>query len=305
MASLYASALSAAPGDCLVLRHGAHTATVAPTAGGRILNWSTQLATGRKDWLVPVTATEWPAQAWPKGGIFPLAPFSNRVCNAQLHWQDQVIELEPLPGTPHALHGQAQTMTWHVTEATESHAVLSLDHPAGLGGWPWCWHLQQTIELTDAGLSVALTLENHDTTAMPAGLGIHPYFTAHRAQLTAKTRWVHEQELALYAERNTDAQWTRQEDVTWTDFLCDWDGRAHIGWADGTALILRCQGPLTHAILHCNAGRYLCVEPATHVCDAFNLAAQGMAGTGIQVLAPGSTLTVRMMLSVVAATLRH
>jgi aldose 1-epimerase len=297
MPPLYTARMDAAPGGCLALRHGPHTARIAPAAGGRILDWSTELPTGRRDWLVPATATGWPADAWPKGGIFPLAPFSNRVRDARLRWQGRDIPLEPLPGTPHALHGQAQAMAWTVADAGDDWAVLTLDHPAGAGGWPWAWRLRQEVRLDDAGLRIELTLENRDAAAMPAGLGLHPYFTARDATLSAATRWVHAQELALYSEPNADTRWTRTE-ATWTEFLSGWNGQAAIAWPEGPGLAMRAHGPMTHMVLHCNAGRYLCVEPATHVCDAVNLAAAGAADTGARVLAPGETLCVGMALDV-------
>jgi aldose 1-epimerase len=47
---------------------------------------------------------------------------------------------------------------------------------------------------------------------------------------------------------------------------------------------------MSHLVLHAPEGRYLCVEPVTHVCDGANLADAGMPGTGIKRLAPGETL---------------
>ena len=35
---------------------------------------------------------------------------------------------------------------------------------------------------------------------------------------------------------------------------------------------------------------YFCVEPVSHANDGFNLAARGVAGTGVRVLQPGETL---------------
>jgi aldose 1-epimerase len=51
-------------------------------------------------------------------------------------------------------------------------------------------------------------------------------------------------------------------------------------------------------VLHANAGRYLCVEPATHVCDAVNLSADGQTGTGLRVLAPDESLDIGLRLDV-------
>lgn len=291
--------MNAAPEACLDLQHGLHRVRVAPAAGGRILYWRTELAAGLRDWLVPIDVNHWPGDAWPKGGLFPLAPFSNRVRDARLHWQGRTIALAAQPGSPHALHGQAQRMAWSTRDAGPDHATLVLEHPAGVGGWPWDWRLLQVIRLTDQGLQVDLALTNSDLSAMPAGLGLHPYFTAHDVQLQATARWPHEQELTLARapEPNQQDRWVRDAG-TWTAYLSGCSGPARLGWGTGPGLLMQVHGPLTHRVLHCNAGRYLCVEPATHVCDAFNLAAAGIAGTGSRTLAPGDTLEVGMTLGI-------
>lgn len=294
---LYAARMDASGPACLTLRHGPHRAVVAPAAGGRILRWSTDLPEGRRDWLAPIGIDGWPAHAWPKGGIFPLAPFSNRVRDARLHWESGTLALEALPGHPHALHGQAQAMPWSVLHTGADHAELVLDHPAGFGGWPWAWRLRQTIRLEIAGLRIRLSLCNQSDSPMPAGLGLHPYFTASGVRLSAATEWVHEDELARFPRPNRCTDWLRG-DRTWTTFLGGWDGLARVDWNSGPGLDLHAEGPLAHLVLHANAGRYLCVEPATHVCDAANLHAEGQSGTGLRILAPGESLDAGLRLDV-------
>jgi aldose 1-epimerase len=45
-----------------------------------------------------------------------------------------------------------------------------------------------------------------------------------------------------------------------------------------------------HLVVH-RAEQYLCVEPATHVANGFNLAEAGVVGTGSRTLEPGETLS--------------
>lgn len=286
----------ATPG--LALQAGPHQVLIAPAAGGRILRWTSQLDTGLRDWLVPITATAWPAHTWPKGGLFPLVPFSNRIRQARMRWNGQDLAIWPLHGQPHALHGQAQRMVWTVLQHQPQHITLSLQHPAGDDGWPWAWSAQQTFQLADNGqLEIRLSLSNLDTRPMPAGLGLHPYFTADRVQARAQTDWAHEQELALLPRPNTQTHWQRKHD-TWTVYLSDWNGQATLHWPTGPGLQLQAHGALEHLVLHCNNGRYLCVEPATHVCDAVNLAAAGIPGTGLHTLDPGATWHVGITLTI-------
>jgi len=289
--------MDASPSQCLTLALGRHRARVAPAAGGRVLEWSSDLPGGPRDWLAPVHAQHWPAHEWPKGGIFPLAPFSNRIRDARMAWAGEQLQLQPLPGQPHALHGQAQRMAWEVLDAQPHQAVLGLHHPAGLDGWPWAWRLQQVITLTEHGLDIELSLQNQDCRPSPVGLGLHPYFTADSVRAVATRDWAHKQELALFPRPNRQDRWRRTPE-TWTAFLSGWTGAASIAWAEGPGIEMTTRGPLNHLVLHCNAGRYLCVEPATHVCDAANLAAAGVPGTGLMTLAPQETLTIGMTLSV-------
>ncbi len=295
--SLYAAWMDARGPARLALRCGPHRVLVAPAAGGRILRWTTDLPEGPRDWLTPVEIDGWPAHTWPKGGIFPLAPFSNRVREARLRWGPDTLALEALPGHPHALHGQAQAMAWTVLEAGDSDVELILDHPTGIGGWPWAWQLRQVIRLHAAGLHIRLSLRNRSDRPMPAGLGLHPYFTAAGARLDAATEWAHEAELARFPRPNRRTGW-RRGTQTWTAFLGGWNGRAQVDWGRGPGLDLHAEGPLEHLVLHANAGRYLCVEPATHVCDAVNLEAAGRSGTGLRVLAPDESLDIGLRLDV-------
>lgn len=293
--------LEAAPSRCLTLIQGRHRLRIGPAAGGRILSWTSDLPDGPRDWLVPIPVQEWPAHAWPKGGLFPLAPFSNRIRDARLGWTGQTISISPLRGQAHALHGQAQRLGWEVLDASSNQAILGTRLAAGEDGWPWAWSSRQTIRLsTDGTLDIELALTNEDAQAMPAGLGLHPYFTAQSIHALARTDWAHEQELALFPRPNPQTDWQRTQD-TWTRFLSGWTGHADINWSSGPGLRLQTRGPLDHLVLHCNAGHYLCVEPATHVCDAINLAAAGIQGTGLRTLMPGRTLTVGMTLSLKTA----
>lgn len=277
-------------------RYGVHEVVIAPGAGGRILRLSSQLAAGHHDWLVPVDVTQWPADAWPKGGVFPLVPFSNRVRDGVFGWAGQTIELDRYPGQTHALHGFAQEAIWSVTDQAAGHLVMEMRHPAGARGWLWSWQARQVVRLHAGGLSLAMEVTNLSDTSMPLGCGFHPYFTAQSVSLNAATRWVHEQELALYPEINTHRVWDKGTE-TWTEFLSDWDGRCVIHWKNGLQLNMDTRGTMSHVVLHGLMGRYLCVEPVSHVCDAFNLAANGHAGTGIQVLPPGRSARVVLELS--------
>lgn len=118
------------------LHCGPHEALVCAEAGGRVLRWSTALASGRHDWLVPVDAQEWPADAWPKGGIFPLIPFSNRIRAGAFRAGERAVALDRYPGQPHALHGFGQENAWRITSQEADEIAMEYTHEAGARGWP-------------------------------------------------------------------------------------------------------------------------------------------------------------------------
>jgi aldose 1-epimerase len=56
--------------------------------------------------------------------------------------------------------------------------------------------------------------------------------------------------------------------------------------------------PLDFLVLHAPAGTpYACLEPVSHAADAFNLAANGIAGAGARRLAPGEILAGRVRIA--------
>ena len=68
-----------------------------------------------------------------------------------------------------------------------------------------------------------------------------------------------------------------------------WRRQAIISWPErGARLSLDADAPLGFLVVYSPAGEdHFCVEPVSHCTDAFNLAAQGRADTGMLTLQPG------------------
>ncbi|MFZ4531507.1 MAG: hypothetical protein ACOYOJ_06790, partial [Alsobacter sp.] len=80
-----------------------------------------------------------------------------------------------------------------------------------------------------------------------------------------------------------------------TRYCAGWDGAATLLRPGAAPVSLTAAAPLDHLVFHVPpGGAYLCVEPVSHVADAFNLAARGVAGTGHRMLAPGEEVTASM-----------
>jgi aldose 1-epimerase len=67
-----------------------------------------------------------------------------------------------------------------------------------------------------------------------------------------------------------------------------WDREAIIAWPERRArLRLTARGPLSTLVVYTPPGEaFFCVEPVSHITEAFNLAAAGHQDTGMLSLAP-------------------
>lgn len=283
----------------LTIASGPHVIEVAPSAGGRITRFATGFAGGLQDWLVPITLSGWPADTWPKGGSYPLVPFSNRVRDARFPAPDgERVELSTFPGMAHALHGFGQYAAWQVERHDADCIVMRYVHREDEHGWPWPFEAEQVIQANAEGARLSMRVLNRSARPMPVGMGFHPYFAAQEAELDASIDWRHEGEIAVEPSGDAPARRHRREEQGYTRYLSGWSGRATLNFADGRTLSLDAGDTLDHVVVHCPAGAgYLCVEPVSHVSDGFNLDARGLRGTGVAVIAPGSEKAVSLVMA--------
>jgi aldose 1-epimerase len=84
---------------------------------------------------------------------------------------------------------------WTVTKSTENSAAIEYQFLPD--EWPFSYSTHQVFELTDSALTVILQICNSGESAMPVGLGLHPYFArTPLAVITAKTEkmWINDSE---------------------------------------------------------------------------------------------------------------
>ena len=293
---------SGAAMDLITLRAGGASVQLAPAAGGAITRYWHE--SGDTTW-------EWLQSPPPRHGVsgvaaaFPLAPYSNRIREGRFSFRGRTVQL-PLnfPPERHSIHGQAWQAAWRPIEVTATEARLQYEHPAG--AWPWTYRVTQRVALTPERLTVSLALANESAEAMPAGLGWHPYFTrTPRATITADVRamWLTDDEMlptALEASRAADlARGIAVERVALDNCCIGWSGRARLDWPEaGAGLTMTAAPPLDCLVVFTPPRRpFFCVEPVSHVTDAFNLAAAGRGDTGMRILEPGETLRATVALA--------
>jgi len=288
------------------LSAGPMRAIVRPGQGGRIAAaWRDEPKGRRTHLLQPMPPGDFEPTAWPKGGCYPLVPWSNRIRDGRFTFGGRAVDLGYPSSLPHGLHGFGHRLAWSVTRAETAELTMILEHAAA-PSWPWSFTATQRVRLDGAGLTLEIAVRNTSADAMPAGLGVHPYFAASagdRLQFTAHVLWQSDALLCGTQARSLAGPESRQALVLGDDrttYHAGFEGVAALARQDGSRLVVETGAPFEHLVVHVPAGApYACIEPVTHVADAFNLAASGVEGTGLRVLNPGETLAgiVRMGLA--------
>ena len=103
-------------------------------------------------------------------GCYPMAPWCNRFPAGPTTIGGRDIHLATNFPDGTAIHGQVARAPWK----DAGDGVFTID--AGGGGWPWRYAVEQRVALKHGAVTIALRLTNLSDTAMPAGLGIHPWF---------------------------------------------------------------------------------------------------------------------------------
>jgi aldose 1-epimerase len=232
---------------------------------------------------------------------FPLVPYANRIAHGRFRFDGRDHRLPLNFGDhPHNLHGLGWTSEWEIRDITEASAVLYYRHDNG-ADWPWPHEAIQTIELDAAGsVRIVLSARNLADSAMPIGLGFHPYFvvTPHsRLRFGASSVWLSDPDMLPLVEAapNFFGDWATGAAAS-GDCLIDnvyfgWTGEAEIDRGDGKTIVLRSNsGPWLHLFRppHQN---FLCLEPVTHMPDAINQSG------GMDTLRPGATRTIAMTIA--------
>ncbi|MCZ4279808.1 aldose 1-epimerase [Kiloniella laminariae] len=260
---------------------------------------------------------------------------------AGLQWQ-LPLNFGDHPHSIHGIGWQRlwQVAAQEETAQDDNSITLELSHdPAHWrtpeeSGWPFAFHASQTFTLTGADLRHEVTLTNRSDRPMPAGLGLHPYFptydpTYEGAHEQADLQESDQGQEGPHLQANVEAVWMTDatclptERIACPDHLhlrdgrtvaglrCDnlfepWDGQARITWpALKLQLDLSASADLDRLVVYAPRNKgYFCVEPVSHITDAFNLSAAAPEkpamppkDSGMKILAPGESWSVWMAFS--------
>ena len=281
----------------IVLTKGSSVATLLPHLGGAIGSFTVD---GRPILRPTPAGTDNPLET----ACFPLVPYANRIADGRFTFAGLDYALPcNVAGFAHPLHGLGWLKPWNVEQQDEDSVTINCSHAAD-AHWPWDWSARQHFMLQDGALHVLLEIQNCATTAMPCGLGQHPYFVReHDARLhfDALGVWLNDSGMIPSQPAAADhfgdfAQGAVPQATSLTD-------NCWFGWT-GTATLQNVTLSSDEAtFLHIFAPpgeSFLCIEPTTQMPDGFNR----NEGAGGIVLEPGSSakmgMTIRTPRSVAA-----
>ncbi|MGV3555622.1 MAG: aldose 1-epimerase [Croceibacterium sp.] len=232
-----------------------------------------------------------------ESACFPLVPYCNRIRDGRVVWAGREVQMPAnFPPEPHSLHGLGWQQPWKITREAGFKCSLAHSHD-GSGGWPWAYEAEQRVRLGLQGCAITLDVTNRADTAMPCGLGLHPYLRRRpetQVAFAANAMLEVDEGLIPTGATTPAGEWSGGRSLparTIDHCLADWNGTAQVS-DDLGSVSLRARGA---RFLHLYApadGSALCLEPVSHQPDGVNSAPDQMI-----VLPPGCTASLTMWIS--------
>ncbi len=235
-------------------------------------------------------------------GAFLMAPWTNRLQGGRIavggvEYRMPINRPHEGPKGGNALHGFLRDQAWRVEAQDDAAATFAVS--ASLA--PFHCAARMMVSLTEAGVSLAVTLENTGDAPVPMGFGWHPWFARPEGtHLCFAASTVFGRDALNIADdpRPGPGLYGAGAVLDGHDtHFAGWDGQAAITWPDGTRFALRAAGAWAGnlQVFAPTGGGVLCVEPVTHAPDAANRPGNAAHGP-MHLLAPGETLSAALTL---------
>ena len=292
----------------LALAAGPYAARISPAHGGIVaaLEWRGPDGRSHKLLHAPEGLAPW-TNAPNKFGCWAMLPFANRAFDSLVDDGESRFTV-PANDPSGTIHGFGWQAAWEVVEQSAGHTALL--HRRSAGPAPYRYRARQDIRLDEGGMTIALSLTNESDTALPFGMGLHPWFPCApdtRLGMTATGTLIFGEKFRATGTQAFPAGgpyagkpvFATGVETAWS-FL-GWDGSARIETPSaGLAITISASESLRCPVVWAPAGAdFLCVEPQSHAAGAPSEAVV-RAASPLRRLQPGETLEGWMRVSAAA-----
>jgi aldose 1-epimerase len=285
--------------DLITLENHHWKVMIAPSVGASIANCFVKQDNAWQP-LMRETSAELIEKGNPSNySSFTLAPFSNRLRDAKFVFENHTYQLRANPDG-NTQHGDVRSRIWEVLAADKTMLearISSRDFPEF--NFPFPFVLIVLYVLEDQTFKTHLRLTNSGDTTMPAGFGIHPYFTRFMGNEEVKLQFVADdfyltENLLPTGERKpipNDLDFSNSRVVKEQSINHVFRNFRNLNLHyPGFTVKFECDPVFEHLVIYTPPDSSMAVEPVTNAADGFNLFARGIEGTGVKVLKAGEVL---------------
>lgn len=241
--------------------------------------------------------------------LFPMLPYCGRIRGGSFtYWGI----LRKVPKTHTAfqdpIHGDGWKTSWQVAEQTPTCVKLKMTHDKSDKGFPFSYSAELTYAIADGNLSVTMSIHNPSPLPMPCGLGLHPFFVREKdVELNFKTQvvWSNESDPIFDEPYTTPAAWNFDGGKPLKNAVFDtcfggFEEQARIVYPSKDITVdITTTDMFHHIVLFAPKGKdFFSLEPSSNASNAFNLAADGVIGTGIRSIGPNQDITGQIMFKI-------
>lgn len=235
-----------------------------------------------------------------QSGMFVMVPFCGRIRGGRfIYWGITRKMKKNHIGISDPIHGDGWKSVWSVSKKSDNSVTLTLTHNKE-NGFPFSYQAELTYTLNDNNLDISLTLLNPEVLPMPCGIGIHPFFQKTKdmtIKFPSKMIWAHETDPIFDKPYPTPFSWQFKDGLPLNTQVFDtcfggFDGQASITYPSEKYQINISAGQnFGHIVLYAPKNKnFVCLEPCTNAPNAFNLASNGVIGSGIKSIAQNQEL---------------
>ena len=244
---------------------------------------------------------------------YNLAPYSNRIKHNKFIFEGREYKLKPnWADGMLTIHGDIRNRALEMSRTETALEFWFDSRTVTDSNFPFDYTFKTRYSLEGDVLTSYLEVQNVGSTPMPAGLGFHPYFVRHFLG-SSSAPLLHFQAKSVYlTDTSRIPDGASQAIPAELDFSSpasaiavfvdnvynDWDGLATLEWV-GSGYRLRIEGDKIYShfvAFNGDPDGSIALEPVSHCTDGFNLLAQGVANTGVNILKPGETMSGAMRL---------